>query len=95
MQKLRVSFLCLICSILVSTSATHAGSAYQHDRFATKPTDIVRQFEAYIRYSFVVYGNAVAIKHRVESRAWVDAPEKSGSPGHSDSSRRADSLQKS
>ena len=48
MQKLRVSFLCLICFILVSTSATHAGSAYQHDRFATKPTDIVRQFEAYM-----------------------------------------------
>jgi hypothetical protein len=42
----RVSFLCLICFILVSTSATHAGSAYQHDRFATKPTDIVRQFDA-------------------------------------------------
>jgi len=48
MQKLRALVFGLICFTLVNTSSAYADSVYQHDRFVTKPTDIVRQFEAYV-----------------------------------------------
>lgn len=48
MQKLFVLAIGLICCALVSTSAAYADSVYHHDRFVTKPVDIVRQFEAYL-----------------------------------------------
>lgn len=46
MQKLS-TIIFLVCFALVG-SLSYADSGYQHDRFITKPTDIVRQFEAYI-----------------------------------------------
>lgn len=48
MQKLIVVAIYLFCFTLSPTSTTYADSKYQHDRFVTNPTDIVRQSEAYM-----------------------------------------------